>query len=345
MKLTAEELRARHSPEVTNLKVELRKEREKLTDYSREHGKLSNLIGDVIAEVKVAPAIKVVPYVIKKQSVTAACSAVLHLTDIHWGAVQDRNEVEGFGEYDPDIAEKRLRRLVVKVLDWVTTARATTRIDELVVIITGDLISGAIHKELQVTNAYPAPVQSVKVAMLLAELLIMLAGHFKTVRVEMTFDDNHSRLEIKPQCKEAGLNNYNYVIAALIKETVKAQTNIDFRGHTELMTVIEVQGRRYLTGHGHNVQGWMGFPYYGIERMVARESIRRMNGPDTRKFHRVVIGHWHAPMAHPLFWIGGSVSGTDAYDHKCSRSSEPMQTGWLVHPKYREFNRCEFLLT
>jgi hypothetical protein len=84
--------------------------------------------------------------------------------------------------------------------------------------------------------------------------------------------------------------------------------------------------------------GWAGFPYYGIERKAAREALKRMNGPDLTKFDRIIMGHWHAPLLHPHYWIGGSVSGTDAYDHKSGRQAEPQQTSWLVHPKWSEFD-------
>ena len=51
------------------------------------------------------------------------------------------------------------------------------------------------------------------------------------------------------------------------------------------------------------------------------------------------MGHWHAPLEHPHYWIGGSVSGTDAYDHKNGRHADPQQVSWFVHPKWGEFDR------
>jgi len=56
------------------------------------------------------------------------------------------------------------------------------------------------------------------------------------------------------------------------------------------------------------------------------------------------MGHFHAPLAHPWYWIGGSASGTDAYDHQNGRRAKPIQVAWIVHPKRGEFNRTEFEL-
>ena len=77
---------------------------------------------------------------------------------------------------------------------------------------------------------------------------------------------------------------------------------------------------------------------------LAREALKRMNAADVRKFHKVVLGHWHAPLAHPWYWIGGSCSGTDAFDHGQGRHAEPQQVTWLIHPRHGEFARTEWTL-
>jgi hypothetical protein len=61
-------------------------------------------------------------------------------------------------------------------------------------------------------------------------------------------------------------------------------------------------------------------------------------------FNKIVHGHFHTPFDTPLFSCGGSVSGTDAYDHGCGRHATPSQSAWMVHPKWGEFNRTNFQL-
>ncbi len=55
---------------------------------------------------------------------------VLHLTDVHMGAVQDSNEIEGFNAYSPEIADNRAVDLTVRWLNWVNYQRKAYRIDE-----------------------------------------------------------------------------------------------------------------------------------------------------------------------------------------------------------------------
>jgi hypothetical protein len=210
--------------------------------------------------------------------------------------------------------------------------------------MTGDYVSGDIHEELKITNAFPAPVQAVRCGDMLARMLLALAQHFQRVFVHMTTDDNHGRLTRKPQAKEGGLNNWGYVVAKMLEARLVRQHNIKLNIIARPWDSVECNGRRYLLTHGHHVMGWIGFPYYGLERLVSREALKRMNAADMRKFDKVILGHWHAPLAHPWYWIGGSVSGTDAFDHGQGRHSEPKQVTWMIHPLHGEFDRTEWLL-
>jgi hypothetical protein len=269
---------------------------------------------------------------------------VLHLSDIHYGAVQEPDEVEGFGEYDPTIAEDRLQRLARMVLDWVAVKRSGYHVENLHILATGDYVSGDIHEELRVTNAFPAPEQAVGVGRILSAVIAGMAPHFARVSVHFTTDDNHGRLTRKPQAKEGGVNNWGYIVGRWIESSLRDVGNVSVNVIARPWDSVECCGRRYLLTHGHRVMGWAGFPYYGIERLVSREALKRMNAPEPRKFHRVVMGHWHAPLAHPWYWIGGSLSGTDAYDHGQGRHADPQQVSWMVHPRNGEFDRTEWRL-
>jgi hypothetical protein len=329
-------------PEVRHLRSQVSKLQGIIDGMKEEDGKLDILLDDVRSEVQRITPGKIIPYKFNPQKV-GPVSLVEHFTDIHYGAIQLASEIENFGEYSPEISKERVDRFGGKVIDWTATLRNSYNIDELVVFITGDLISGDIQR-LEVTNAFPCPVQSVNVAYVLAEVLAKQACHFPKVRVEFICVDNHARLTQKPQSREAGLNNWNYVIGNLMKEILKRVSNIEFNIYPMVQKSVDVKGHRFLIMHGNGIQGWGGIPYYGIERRTAKEAVKRMNLADEYKFSKIVLGHFHAPLNHPYFLIGGSVSGTEAYDHSEGRHSPPMQTAWLVHPKYGETDWSRFYL-
>jgi len=324
------------------LKAEIRRMQADYGDLKGYFNDVTEAIKDSGIQVQQMPPVK--PIKPTKSKVATPVTAVLHLTDWHYGACQDASEIEFVNSFSPEILESRINNLITDYAAWVDLHRAVYQINELVILDTGDNISGDIHDELRITNAYPTPVQAVKCGQFKGSVYSKLASHFDKVRVEFITADNHGRLTKKPQAKQEGLNNHNYTVGHVAKMVADQQENVTVNLHEVNEKSVNVGGRRYLICHGHGIMGWAGFPYYGIERKVAKEAQARMNGPDENKFDRVVMGHWHAPLTHPKYWIGGSASGTDSFDHKCGRRSLPIQCAWMVHPKKGEFDRTEFEL-
>lgn len=345
MKMTTiDQLKKEINPdeEVLNLRDTVLTLNRRIKELKKAYGDMKTFFRDLrmyIEEIEPVPIEYTVPRT--QKTVASPVTAVFHNTDGHMGAVQPPEEIENFGEFNPDICRARQVFWVQQGLEWVDLHRSSYRIDELVFIVTGDMISGDIHRELIATNAFPPPIQAVEAALLLADLVSMAAPHFKNVRVEFVVPDNHGRLTKKIQHKEAGMNSLNYIVGFIAKSRLEKIQNVEFNIWPQFQKVINVNTRRYLINHGHGVMGWAGFPYYGIERKVGREAIKRMM-TNMNQFDRVICGHWHAPLSHPWYWIGGSVSGTDAYDHDNGRYCHPTQACWLVHPKWAEFDRTDF---
>jgi hypothetical protein len=351
--LSGDELRARTDEEKQQLHRELAEKDFILREYRKEHGKLEVFFNRVISYIEpVAPLesqfSKV--YTEKKKSDTEIVP-VMHVTDSHMGAVQEPDEIEYFNEFNPEICDRRNIGFAQGFNDWVQMHRTAYKIKKCHVIFTGDLISGDIHEELRVTNAFPVPEQVVRAAQSHFKQIALLAPYFDEVIVDFLTEDNHSRLTKKPQAKEAGVNSYGYLVAKLMEAYLAKHQNVKFNIHAMHEKVIKVSTRNYLITHMHGVKAWMGIPWYGIERRTARESTARqhliMQDNKLAKeigFHKIVHGHFHTPFDAPLYSGGGSVSGTDAYDHSSGRHSDPSQSAWMVHPKYGEFNRINFWL-
>lgn len=324
--------------ELSSLRARLAQAYTEFENYRQEQGTIKGMLRDVVEYVKRLPAPELQYQESTTEIVQSPVGLVLHNTDWHMGMVQESNEIEGFNEFSPEILRFRiLHSLVPDLLKWVALHRSTYNIDTAHVLVTMDMISGDIHDELRITNAFPTPVQLVEAGYLLAAEIALLAPHFKRLYVEAPTIDNHARLTKRPQHKEGGFNTFNYPMMALVKERLREFKNVFVNIYPRAKQVIEVKGRRYLLTHGHDIKGWAGFPYYGAERMIGKESVRRMI-TGIGQFDRVVMGHFHAPLWHPWYWIGGSASGTDAYDHANGRYHWPCQTSWLVHPKHGEFN-------
>ena len=269
---------------------------------------------------------------------------VIQLTDWHIGLVTPKGMIEGFNEFSWAVAQGRVAKLAKSIRKYTDVLRAGYTVDECVVLCTGDYVSGDIHDGLVRSNEFQAPVQAVKAGRLLTAFLQDMASLFPVVRVDFIAPGNHDRLSKKPQAQLGGENSWGYVVGSLAEALLEKQPNLEFNLYPSMQEIVEVAGRRYLIGHGDGILGTWGIPFYGIERKVSRESKARMNMPEHRHFHKIVIGHFHTGLDHPDWFVGGSLSGTDENDHKQGRHMPAHQTSWVVHPEHGEFGFTRWFL-
>ena len=328
---SVDDMQGHLSKEMMSLKSEVSLLKREIRERDEEAGAVNLLIGDVIDAVERVKPVKWDKPVKRTGKVASPCSHVLHLTDLHYGMVTKPEQTEEFGEYSPLIAERRIKFLAQKIIDKTDIQRSAYNVDELVILGTADWISGGIHPELLSTNAFPEPVQAVKAGYLIGNMIMQFAPNFPKIRVELITQDNHGRLTKKPQAADGGLNNWGFVVANIVKEYVKEQKNVDVNVHAASSAIVPVGPEQYLIFHGHTMRGWNGLPYYGFDRRVQKEAVTRMNAPSDKHYTKMVFGHFHVAFNGDYWMSGGSVSGTDAFDHSQGRHSEPHQTSWLVH--------------
>jgi hypothetical protein len=327
-----EHLRAK----VSDLEARLRKER----DATGEARLRAIQLADAIEAIE---PVKMVYKAGKKASAPVTC--VLHLTDLHNGKVTTRSETDGFGEFNPEIFTRRLNELGAYVLDKVAAVRSAYTIPRLQIIGTGDYIEGELHHESVATNAYPAPRQAVAAGHDIGSLVCLMAPHFESVVVDMLTLDNHGRLTRKNQSAQGAENNFGYIVANFVQARCARQSNVEVRIHAKPSAVIAIgKKERYLAMHGHQLKAWASIPYYGFDRRLMLEALKRMDITEAR-FTKLLTGHWHVATDTMYWMIGGSLSGTDAYDHDYGRHAPAHQTSWLVHETHGQFDWTRWWLT
>lgn len=324
------------SPQVLHLRERISALEGKIAAARSREGHYAEAISHVLQAVDIAEPPKF--RFTEKSKPGQGVTLVVHLTDWHIGQTTKPEYVEEFGDFNYALAESRVGTLLNKILDKVAVVRKGYKCEECVVIGTADWVSGDIHHELQVTNEFPAPVQAVKAGFMLGGFIVELAAHFKTVRCECLAAGNHDRITPKPQCELGGLNSWGYVATSIAKQHVSAIDNIRFETYLGSRAVVDAAGTQYLIMHGDGIPAHMGVPHFGVDRLVMREALRRMNRSDDVHFDAVVLGHWHVANNLMFARYGGSLSGTTAYDHKYARHAAPHQTSWLVHPRHGEFD-------
>jgi predicted transcriptional regulator len=334
------------TPEVVHLQKQVNTLQTALVAEKAAKGELADTLSRILEAVTVCEPEKIV---YKKQTgkmqVSNPCCSVLHCSDWHIGKSVRAEQIEEWGEFNYEIAKRRLERLVEYKVNTVELERKSINIQDLVILSTGDMINGALRNSDIATNEFPVCVQPVKAAELFSSVLMAMAPFFRKIYVEWVVPDNHGRVGKKIEFAEPW-NSYNYLVAELARAKTAKQKNIVWHIHPGEIGRVEVEGRRYLIRHGHGMKGasYGGISWYKYEQMAGREARKRMRRDRKYQFHRIITGHLHAPVKGRDWWIGGSLSGTDSFDHACGRESEPIQTGWLVHPLHGEINYNEYNL-
>ncbi len=94
-------------------------------------------------------------YIIKpNRSLKKECTAITQLGDVHGDEIVSPNITNGLNEYNPDICKQRVERYFIRLIYMIRTLRRSgVRINNLVLHLVGDFISGWIHEELTQTNS------------------------------------------------------------------------------------------------------------------------------------------------------------------------------------------------
>lgn len=321
-----------------HLKSEIARLERALAGRKRDGGQITDAMQDILAAVRVEKPPKLVAPKPTSEKVESPVVHVVHLTDWHIGEVVNKEHVEEFGEANYEIACGRINRLLQSVCNKTALMRHSYNVPCCHIVGTADWISGDIHDELVRTNEFPAPVQAVKAGFLLGSFIREISAHFQQVNVDLLPAGNHDRITRKPQSADGALNSYGYVTCEIARQAVAQCANVTVKVHHALSKVIQVGGQRYLVAHGDGIKGTWGIPFYGIERKKQKEAMARMNMKPEKHFDKILIGHFHEALNHQHWMIGGSLTGTNEFDHKEGRHCRPHQTSWFLHPKHGEFS-------
>lgn len=236
-------------------------------------------------------------------------------SDWHIGEIITPERTEGFGYFNYAIAKERLDHITDSMLNWAST----TNIAKAVLLFLGDYVSGGIHDELLIGAEFPPPVQAVRAGELMAGTI---AKFYEACPVDVyaLTTDNHGRLTKPVIYKDKGLNNYSYITVKFAQQLV-SKLKVNFNAIETIYHQIEYAGKKILMTHGDTIKAWNGIPYYGIDRLVGRESARR-------NFDFLVLGHFHTPAFVGRTLINGCLTGTSEYSYAAGYNTAPTQLGF-----------------
>ena len=263
---------------------------------------------------------------------------VAPLTDTHVGDRVVFDQTTGVNSYDLDIFNKRLYGWVDQLILLANYRRNIADVDELVIPMLGDMVSGDIHEELARTNIGNCMEQMMNGAFLISQAITKLSYNFDKVRV-VAVVGNHGRMTRKIPAKDKHMD-WDHMMYQWIAAFCAKQKNIDFHIPKNFSTIFTVAGRNVLIMHGDSISG--GGSSASFTRMVGQmRGLQQQNKEwaDKQHFDDVMIGHFHRIDEYDIgtgsLYVCGTMKGSDEFTtNRLHLSSAPKHMVTYWHPDH-----------
>ena len=250
--------------------IELRKERQKFYDQRNAFNKivrdrsrqeeLNEILVDAVMNGNL-PALEYCPSVVDSTD----NDLLVSLNDLHYGATHSNY----WGTFNSDVCRAMMR----KYLDYIIKIAETHDSENCIVWENGDVISGSIHKSIQITNKENVIEQIMGASELIAEFIAELSKHFKVVKF-VSVSGNHSRID---QNKDESLveERLDDLVDWYLTARLQNFPNVQIGGNKidSTMYLINIRGKNYCGVHGdfdgsagkvQALQTMIGKPLYAV---------------------------------------------------------------------------------
>jgi hypothetical protein len=255
------------------------------------------------------------------------------ISDTHWGEVVDPAEIGGMNAYNSEIGERRLRVVGEKVISLADMIAIDY--DGACVFLGGDMFSGTIHRELEMTNDTTIEDVLVDWTEKLVAYLLMMAEHFGKVYVAAMVG-NHGRHanDKKMPGKRVALSNADWMLYRNIHMVLKGDSRFTWnlaRGHDTTVTVYDTT---YLLHHGYSFRGGSGIAGSLSPLMLGQHRATRQQMFAGKSFDWLAVGHFHQHLIGKHLIMNGSLKGYDEHAYKERYEPEhASQAFWITTPE------------
>jgi len=273
---------------------------------------------------------------------------VTPLSDTHVGEQVYKDQMRGLNEYNLDIFNKRMYGWVNEILKHAAYRRQTVPVDELIIPMLGDMISGDIHDELARSNMANCMEQMIRGASIIGQALMYLAPHFTKIKVPCVVG-NHGRMTRKPPMKDKYMD-WDYMLYQWIASFCKNQKNIEFHIPRSFMTTFKIHDKVVLIMHGDSISGAGSSgaitgaitklrSVFQYRKALQREIEDSMDDDAEIEFDSVMIGHFHRideiDIGTGELHICGTMKGPDEFAlQRLHAATKPKQLVTYWHPRY-----------
>lgn len=256
------------------------------------------------------------------------------LTDTHFDEIVKPEEVGFINAYNREIAEKRLKKWVEKVIVLARDYVSGVDIEGLFIPATGDLLSGDIHAELKESNEDMLYASADHWINQLISAISVFADEFGKVHIAAVVG-NHGRSTVKPVFKGRAKSNIEWLMWRQVARYFEADERVTIQVSDSMDLTVTIYNTNYLLTHGDQYRGGSGISGAMAPLMLGqhRKAVRQMATDEPMDI--MVIGHFHQYLQLPGLIVGGSMKGYDEFAYGHNFRPEPAQQAfWVTSPEY-----------
>jgi hypothetical protein len=296
-------------------------------DLKRQLGNYQQLVSELEAQLDVASAIgsrKLSKKALKPVTLDQGeAVAVLCASDWHVEETVTSASTNGLNEFNLGIAEDRIRKFFTSAVRLTEIQRGGCKIEQAVLWLGGDLMSGFIHEELQETNELTPTETILWLKDQLAEGIAYLRQQFSSISIVCNYG-NHGRTTKKPRHATGYKNSYEWLLYSILSSQITGD-DLEWVVADSYLSFVPVYDRviRFHHGDGLKYQGGIGGLTIPTEKAIASWNRAKVADLD-------VFGHWHTQQQNPKWVSNGSLIGYNAYAVSIKAGYErPQQTFFL----------------
>jgi hypothetical protein len=234
----------------------------------------------------------------EQKSGKSETTAILTLSDWHAEETVDPRKVNNLNEFNLKILDRRVKNTFKNAMILINLWRKLTKIENLIINIKGDIMTGFINEEFVESNALH-PTQTI--------LLVMdyLAGGIKFMAKEGGFKSiiiagdtgNHGRTTEKMRVGTRNENSYEWLMYHILSRILQSEPGISFSIPEGYFNMMDIYGKSIRSHHGDYIkyQGGVGGISIPVNKAIAEWNTGQVAYLD-------IFAHWHQ-FIHTAYWI------------------------------------------
>lgn len=267
----------------------------------------------------------------EKSSGLREMTAVAMLSDLHVEEPVEPESVQGRNEYNLEIADVRLRRVFDSIIWNVRHHRAdgNVAINELVLWLGGDLISGYIHEELVESNLLSPTETMLWLLPRIRNGIAHLLQELDLARIVVPCSyGNHGRTTPKTRIQSGYANSYEWLFYNILRNEFKAlgEKRVRFEITASPHQYVQAYDFTLHFHHGDSVRYLGGVGGLGVPLLKAIAPWDQLVKAD---YHHV--GHFHQLSDYGRVLVNGSLIGYGPYSQWIrAQFEQPQQMFYLL---------------